>query len=82
VQCEECGTALLIAERSLPGDGALPEGESSSVERVDWCPNLECPSNNVVSGVRQIAPFSFKCAHCDQVLGSLGEARRHVGGHL
>ena len=48
---------------------------------VDWCPNLECPSNHALSrlGLRQVGANQYVCTACGVELSG---PPKHYLGHL
>jgi hypothetical protein len=64
--CDECGTILVTGPGPIDRDEALEDDEAGEHYRfADRCPNLECPSNHVLSrmGLRKVGGTSM-CARC------------------
>lgn len=58
--CEECGSVLQVGVELLHG--------SAESVGVDWCPNLQCPSNAALRGFLRVGVRSYRCLVCDAVI--------------
>jgi len=67
-RCEDCGTVLLVG-MELSGDA------------VDWCPNLQCPSNGAIPGLRRIGISSYRCLTCSEEFSGLSAALAQLRSH-
>lgn len=79
--CETCGTTLVLGPEPIDPDKDLEMSERG--ERfllVEWCPNLACPSQDVLShkGLRQVGANQYLCTVCGvSVSGPSSEYLRH-----
>ena len=72
--CEECGNAQQ--------SGVQFVHDSSEGVRVDWCPNLDCPSNTALRGLLRTGPRTYKCLACSGVVEAyLGDVLGHRRSH-
>lgn len=63
--CDDCGTTLRSgSEPNSPRDDydAWQAGETTI--RVDWCPNLDCPSNHALPGLTRVNLNHYICTAC------------------
>lgn len=81
--CDECGTIVVTGPEPIDLDEDLEYDEAGQHYRlVDWCPNLECPSNHVLSrmGLRQVGANQYVCTVCGVELS--GPPKRYLSHHL
>ncbi|GAB3025482.1 hypothetical protein GCM10011376_11550 [Nocardioides flavus (ex Wang et al. 2016)] len=63
--CEDCGgTVISGPEPFAPGDDPEPEADGRSKAWSDWCTNLECSSNHVLSGLTRVGVNDYVCTVC------------------
>lgn len=73
-RCDECGTVLVSGEEKAT--------ESPGAVAVDWCPNLDCPSNRAFKGFLRVSPYQYRCAICGAVVDAyMDRVRAHRAGH-
>lgn len=76
-RCEDCGSALEVGREPI-SEASEPELWANGERSVssDWCPNLDCPSNNLLRDFRRVGVAMWQCKTCDdQLLGSLADVR-------
>lgn len=81
--CDECGTILVRGPEPIDPDEGLEDEEVGEHYRlVDWCPNLDCPSNHALSrvGLRQVGANQYVCTVCGLELS--GPPKQYLGHHL
>jgi hypothetical protein len=63
--CDECGTILESGtEPNSPQDDLEAWQEGQTEIGVDWCPNLDCPSNHVLSSLTRGGMNRYVCTVC------------------
>lgn len=73
MNCEDCGSPIVRGEEAMRG----------KVELVDWCINLDCPSNALPTGLHRIGVLDYTCDTCGAVITSgAEEAIAHLRQHL
>ena len=83
--CETCGTTLVLGPEPIDPD-QNPEGSETGqrFHLVEWCPNLACPSQDVLShkGLRQVSVNQYLCTVCEtSVSGPSSQYLRHQMTH-
>jgi hypothetical protein len=67
--CEDCGGSVVVGQEPVTAD-AEPELTAAGVWTVgsDWCANLDCPSNHVLSGLVRVGVNDYVCEACGESL--------------
>lgn len=81
--CDECGTILEVGPEPNSPQDDLEAWEAGEAEiRVEWCPNLDCPSNHVLPGLTRVGVNGYVCAVCGKVLtGPMSQIFAHRRTH-
>jgi DNA-directed RNA polymerase subunit RPC12/RpoP len=76
--CAECGTILVKGPEPLDPDANAADWETGQrYQLVEWCPNLDCPSNHVLKGLRQVGANRYLCTTCGEEIG--GSSKNYLG---
>ncbi|GHJ60469.1 hypothetical protein NOK12_29870 [Nocardioides sp. OK12] len=86
--CEACGSQVVsglepVGPERYDSDG-LPTDEGGCFDRVEWCTNLDCPSNRCLEGLHRVGVNDYVCLECGETLrtptaGVFAHRRRHGG---
>lgn len=81
--CEECGTPLESGvEPNSPQDDVEAWQAGETEIGVDWCRNLDCPSNHVLKGLTRLGLNRYVCTVCGiELTGPMSAIFAHARTH-
>lgn len=92
--CEDCGEVVVaglepidptLSDRYEVATGVTVVGSDHVdilVQQVEWCTNLDCPSNHLPPGLHRVGVNRYVCNVCGDVLtGPIGTILAHRRTH-